>query len=960
MSKSAIVSTPTRGLALALVAVAFAAVALLTSTSASAAIDVESFTYETAEPGGSKLLQSSSHPDQTVATFDFAEGAEGQPLEDPQNIAVDLPLGSVGSPASIPTCTDAQLALNSFEGCPPESQIGTVQLFIGVGGKPRLPVYNMVAPPGVLAQFAFNPGAGIIHLTATVHSQPDYGVTITTRMTPQTLPLFKIVNTFWGVPASPAHNEERGFCLEFPPGLGCDVPSKAAEVPFLTNPSACSETSLAESRVNSWLDPEALATNIAGNVGGAGEPLGVVGCDSPDFSPGIEVRPLTEAADSPAGLHVNVHLPQDEDPNGTAEAQLKDATIVFPPGLTVNPSSGAGLEACTPSQVGLTSALGDPDARFDGAPVSCPDAAKLGTVKIATPLLVQPLQGAIYLAQPHQNPFNSLVALYIVVEDPQTGVNIKIAGQAQLDPQTGQLTTIFPSTPQLPFEDLDVELFKGSRAALKTPFACGTDTTQSTLVPWTAPAGPERHPSDSFSIRTAAAGGSCPTTESSAPNSPTLLAGTFNPAAAAYSPFSLKVSRPDGTQPLKGLEATLPKGLLGKLAGVPYCSDAALAAAAANSGKAEQASSSCPAASQVGTVNVGAGAGSEPLYVSGKAYLAGPYKGAPLSLAIVTPAVAGPFDLGTVVVRNALNVDPVTTQIHVVSDPIPTILQGIPLDIRQVAVSIDKPSFTLNPTNCEGTQVGASALSVFNQSASLSTPFAVGGCGALKFKPSLKLSLKGQTKRAGDPALTAVLKAPSGEANIARTTVILPKTQFIDNRHINNPCTRVQFNEGPGNGSACPPKSILGTAKAYSPLLEAPLEGPVYFRSNGGERKLPDLVASLGGQIHVNLVGFIDSVKAGKEGSRVRTRFAEVPDAPVSRFELRLYGGKRGLLQNSRNLCKDFGPATVQMNGQNGKISDSESKIAVDCKSRSGAGKGKHHAVKAKGHGSKDKHHKRH
>jgi hypothetical protein len=939
---------------LALAALVLFGVALSSAARANATEHVESFGFSVSDAGGGPTEQAGGHPDQTSTSFVFGSHANSQgvvlPDEQPRNIKVDLPVGFVGSATATATCTGSQL-VNVL--CPDDSAVGVVRLevpavgFCSTCGQPPLsfPIYNMQAPPGMPAEFGFNAfNTTVVHLVAHVHSEPDYGISITSTNVPQGLAYTAVTTTFWGVPADPIHDPIRGSCLNFFGESTGICPSDEPVVrPLLTNPLACSSALTEVGSVNSWPNPDAFDVVSARNENSSGEAVGISGCDRPEFAPEIEARPTTNLGDSPSGLDVKIHIPQNEDPAGTASAQLKDATLSFPPGMTINPASAAGLEACSPSQVGLTTPVGQPAAHFDEAPVTCPNAAKLGKVQIDTPLLANPLQGAIYLATQNENPFNSLLALYIVVEDPATGVIIKLAGHPVADPQSGRLTVSFDQNPQLPFEDLKVELFPGSRGALKTPMTCGQFTTTSDLTPWTSPQGADRTPHDAFTISKGAGGSACLSSEAQAPNQPTFSAGTTNPTAGAYSPFVLKLSRSDGTQPLKAIDATLPKGLLGRLAGIPYCPDNALAAAAAASGRAEQAAPSCPAASLVGTVAVGAGAGSTPLYVSGKAYLAGPYKGAPLSLAIVTPAVAGPFDLGTVVVRSALNVDPVTTQIHVVSDPIPTILQGIPLDIRSIAVNIDRPSFTLNPTNCEQAQVGGAALSVFDQSASLSSPFAVGGCGALGFKPTLKLSLKGQTRRAGNPALTAVLKAPAGEANIASTTVLLPSSQFIDNRHINNPCTRVQFAEAAGNGSACPPKSILGTAKAYSPLLEAPLEGPVYFRSNGGERKLPDLVASLGGQIHVNLVGFVDSVKAGKEKTRVRTRFAEVPDAPVSRFELKLYGGKRGLLQNSKNLCKGFGPATVQMNGQNGKIADSESKIAVDCKH---GGKRKHHRAK--------------
>jgi len=917
------------------VALAFAFAILATAVSfapasASAAIKLESFEYQTTEQNGSALLRAGAHPDQTVVSFKFEKDSLGRAVESPKDIAVDLPPGSVGSPASLPTCTNGQLA---FDACPPDTQVGIVSLGVR-GAHVVLPVYNLLAPPGILAQFGFHAQTVVIHLTATVHSLPQYGVTITTRQTVQVLPLDEIVNTFWGVPAAPGHDEDRGMCTFVPHGSGCSISAEAEEVAFLTNPSACSSSSLADARVNSWLEPQIIAEGIAGNLGEAGEPLGVVGCAVPDFSPSIEVKPSTEVADSPAGLHVDLHLPQNDDPHQPAEAQLKDATLLLPEGLTVNSASAAGLGACSPAEVGLLSPVGEAKAEFDESSSTCPDSAKLGSVKVVTPLLKQPLEGSMYLAEPHRNPFGSLLGLYAIIEDPLTGVIIKIAGKAEPDPRTGRLSVSFPDAPQLPFEDFDVELLKGSRAALKTPLTCGSNTTESSLVPWTAPEGPERHPADTFKIAAAPGGGSCPTSGDGAPNSPVLTAGTVNPAAGAYSPFRLKFTRADGTQPIQGLEATLPLGLLGRLAGIPYCPDAALAAAASRSGQEELASPSCPAASRVGSVSVGAGAGPTPLYVGGEAYLAGPYKGAPLSLAIVTPAVAGPFDLGTVVVRTALDVDPETTRIHAVSDPIPTILQGIPLDIRSVSVNLDRPDFTLNPTDCEAQSVGATTLSSFGQSATLSTPFAVGGCNALGFRPRLKLSLGGQTRRTGNPAVKAVLTAPEGGANIASTTVILPRSEFIDQSHVGNPCTRVQF-----AAEACPAKSVLGTAKAWSPLLDRPLTGPVYFRSNGGERKLPDIVADLHGQIHVVLVGFIDSKKVGREGSRVRTRFASVPDAPVSRFELKLKGGKRGLIENSRNLCRARPRASVQMNGQNGRIADSEPRVQTRCKAAKSRGK---------------------
>jgi hypothetical protein len=403
--------------------------------------------------------------------------------------------------------------------------------------------------------------------------------------------------------------------------------------------------------------------------------------------------------------------------------------------------------------------------------------------------------------------------------------------------------------------------------------------------------------------------------------SPTLEAGSKSPLAGQFSPFVVRVVSPDGQQNLSQLEVTLPQGLLAKLAGVPICGDP------------EAAAGACPVSSSVGSVAVGVGAGALPLFLPqhGKApaavFLAGPYRGAPYSLVVEVPAQAGPFDLGTVAVRSALYVDPTTTAVSVKSDPLPQILEGVPIRYRDLRVTVDRPDFTLNPTNCDAMSVSSRLSGIGGATGNASSPFSVTECEHLAFKPSLTLSLRGQTGRSGNPALSAVLRAPKGQANIAKAAVLLPASEFIDNAHINSPCTRVQF-----NADACPKGSILGTATAYTPLLDKPLTGPVYFRSNGGERELPDLVADLDGAIHVTLVGFIDAVPIkGTERSRVRTRFSSVPDAPVSKFVLKLKGGAKGLIENSVNLCQKPRGAKVQLQGQNGKSYNYETPLAAKC-----------------------------
>ncbi len=904
------------------------------------------------DESGQVLTQAGGRPFQYVTTYAVNTAtAPGERLTylpsggNVKDIEVALPPGLVGNPTAVSTC-----GVNQFQGqqvlqrpsgfgqnfrnfCPAGSVVGYIVLrqLEGVITNVHIPVFELEPPRGMPAQFGFQILGSSFYINTKVRSGSDYGITAYLANLAEVKRASSASVVFWGVPGATSHDALRGDCLnESPSGYeGASAGSCGASItprPFLSNATSCGQPQAALFSFDTWLNPGAFES--------AESPAPPnTGCGSVPFNPSITARPQTTVADSPTGLDVDLHVEQNNTASGLATADLRDAVVTLPAGLSVNPASAGGLGACTPAQVGLTTAVGQTPIHFTGTPAACPASSKLGTVEVDTPLLDHPIDGSVYLASQGQNPFGSLLALYIAADDEQTGVVVKLAGHVEADPQSGQLTTRFAENPQLPFEDLRLHFFEGPKAALRTPVTCGSFTTTTDLTPWSAPqSGPDATPSDSFAVSSSPTGAPCAASEAQLPSSPKFEAGTESVLAGAYSPFVLKLSREDGTQPIAAINTTLPEGLLGRLAGVPYCSEAAIAAAAANSGAAEQVAPSCPAASQVGTVDVAAGAGTQPLQVSGRAYLAGPYKGAPLSLAIVTPAVAGPLDLGTVVVRTALRVNPTTAQVEAVSDPIPQILQGIPLDVRRISLNLNRPRFTLNPTSCEPKQIIGSETSPLGQASSLQSYFQVGGCKGLDFQPKLSLSLKGGIKRAKNPALKAVLTQPSGQANIGRAVVILPKSEFIDSRHIKSPCTRVQFDAGVGNGAQCPAASILGRATAYSPLLEQPLSGNVYFRSNGGERELPDLVASLDGQIHVNLVGFIDSVHIkGTEASRVRNTFASVPDAPVSRFVLELAGGRKGLLQNSTNLCRSTNKATVKMTAQSGKVNEFESVVKPSC-----------------------------
>lgn len=899
-----------------------------------------------------------------------ANDAFQRPVEFLKDAVTYLPPGLVGDPTTVPQCPSALLQTGA-QFCPVASRVGTVALRTGGGGwkssienNRAFITYLYSTPPesGYPAAFAFLAFNKLVTLNAAVAARPGAAGRYALRVDATGIPKVPLVQTegvtlrFWGTPA--AHNG------------GATQPEA-----FLTNPTNCSGPTTARMEIDSWENP---------GVWSVGETVAspqLEGCEGLAFAPTFSFRPEVTSADTPSGYEAVLRVPQT--PNfatSTATAQLKDARVSLPEGIALSPSAANGLSGCAaegPQGINLGSDdighagqdLGDPEATelgaghlggngspyddgvYHSAPGHCPASSQIGTLTIKTPLLEEEIGGKIFVAKPTCSPCTnadaqdgSLYGIYLEANSPKAGVIIKLHGKVSADPQTGRLVATFAENPQLPFEEFRLKFDGGSAAPLANPVTCGSKTVETEFTPWSTPQTPNATPRSSFAIDAGANGGGCVSSEAQQPNTPRFEAGTSNPLAAAYSPFVLKLSREDGTQRLQGLNVQLPQGLLARLAGTPYCSDAAIASAGSRSGTAEQSSPSCPSASQVGTVTVGAGPGARPYYVTGNAYLAGPYKGAPLSLAIVTPAVAGPFDLGTVVVRSALYVNEATAQVRAVSDPLPTILDGTPLDIRSIALSLDHPQFTVNPTNCEAMALTAEAISTAGQTAQLRNHFQVGGCKGLEFKPTLKLFLSGQTKRAGYPALKAVLTQPKGEnANIARTSVVLPKGMFIANAHINNPCTRVQFNSGPTPGAGCPPKSILGTAKVWTPLLEKPEEGEVYFRSNGGERKLPDLVVVLRGQIPVQLVGFIDSVgKKNAEVRRVRNRFQAVPDAPVSRFELKLYGGARGLLQNSKNLCKSAQRGTFSLTGQNGKRYDTEPLVHVNC----------HKKKKAKGNGN--------
>ena len=864
------------------------------------------------EADGSNSVQAGGHPYSAASYFMVntvrTKSGAISPAADPHGVIVDLQPGFVGNPMVTKRCPQALVADNrnlTEVDCNREMSIGYLSPYVGTVEESinfeEQRLYNNVPPKGYPAAFSSRLVLPLQTILASVRSDGDYGVRLTASNNANYQKLFGAFAAFEGVP-----REGTGQAL-------------------LSNPTACTE----QKRKTPVVSLEADAWQKVGEFVSAPdvpvEP--VAGCEALEFHPGFTFQPSTTTGSSPTGITARLHLPTAglTDPARLAEPQLKRTVAKLPSGLVLNPSGARGLQACSEAQIGY---MGDgfelPNPmRFTEDSPSCPDGSKLGTVEVLTPLLADPLVGHVYLAAQDKNPFNSTLAVYLVIDDAKSGITMKLPGEVSTDPVTGQITTTFDYSPQLAFEDLILRFPGGGpRSSFATPEVCGRYETKGTWTPWSAPeSGPPAQTSDGFDVS-----GNCAGSAGARPFSPRFEAGTGNPIAGGYAPLVIKVDRKDGEQELRQLNFTLPPGVTGKLAGIPYCSDGQIAAAAGKTGKEEKASPSCPGASRLGSVDTASGVGSEPFHVSGDVYLAGPYKGAPVSSVVITPALAGPFDLGNVVVRAPIYVDPETAQLTVRSDPIPTILKGIPLKVRSVAISVDRGQFGLNPTNCEVMSASAAIVSSDGATANPSNRFQVGNCDALRFAPKLKLRLKGGTRRNANPALTATLTQAPGQANIARVSVALPHSEFLDQRHIKTICTRVQF-----AANQCPKGSIYGSAEAISPLLDAPLTGPAYLRSSNN--KLPDLVIALRGPdylpIEVNLVGRIDSFKGG-----IRNSFELVPDAPVSKFVLKMQGGKKGLLVNSTNICRGKHRAKVKMAGQNGKLHNFNPPLQAQCKKK--------------------------
>ncbi|HEY6730656.1 MAG TPA: hypothetical protein VI039_06485 [Solirubrobacterales bacterium] len=927
----------------------------------SEAVATDSFTFGPALPfeildfaarsedgAGLDFIEAGGHPPLATSSFRIPARrtaqkgvAENQSVEQLRNLYFELPAGFVGNPEAVPTCSVIQVRENA---CPEAAVVGGISLDLGEFKEQERPIFRVVPEGGFPAAFAFRPVADspiTVVLRASLRSNGDYGVTAVAPLPPQQPAVERVrFATLCGYGAE-MENKGQGVGLVF---LGCkeeDEPT-ANESPFLTMPTRCggapdvtrahidsfehtglqTDEGFPQLSDSNWKSAEAVAPQNTGC-----EALTEAWAGGGPGSPTFGFKPDNTKAAAPVGYTAHLHIPQEGllDPDGLATSHLKDTTVTLPEGVVLNPAAADGLEACTEEQAGyLGDGFGSPNPmRFSTTSEGCPLSSKIGTVEVSTPILDETLDGSIYLAAQKENPFNSNFATYLVIDDAKTGIKATLAGKVDPNLVTGRITATFPNNPQVPVEDLEVKFFEGDHASLVNPDVCSDYTTQTALTPWSAvdpdnpTAAETAFSNDTTAVDTPATGQSnCPTSKAARPFDLGFSARSTNPIASATSPFVLRLTRPEGNQELNEISVTTPPGFAAVLKGVATCSEAGIAQATARTatgdGALEIASPSCSASSQIGTTTIGAGAGADPFYVkTGKVYLTGPYKSAPVSLTFIVPAVAGPFDLGVQVVRTALYVNPKTAQVTAKSDPIPQILAGIPLQVRDVRVELDRPGgFTLNPSNCEAMNISAQITGGSGAVANLGNRFQVGGCENLGFKPNLQIKVTGGTKRSDYQRLEATVTARPGDANIARAAVTLPHAFFLAQEHIQTICTRVQF-----AAKTCPAKSVYGSAEATSPLLDGTLSGPVYLRSS--DNPLPDLVAALRGPdsqpIEVELAGRTDSKNEG-----LRNTFDLVPDAPVSEFKLKLRGGKKSLVVNSRSICGVKLRATVRLNAQNG------------------------------------------
>jgi hypothetical protein len=866
-----------------------------------------------AEPGavGPPQLQAGSHPYQVKIPFAFnlTTDSQGESISDgaTKDLQIDLPAGLIGSTPKIPRCRPEEFESSTFflQGCPSASQVGMMSLN-GPLLNATLPVFNLEPPPEQAAQLGVFAVVAPMVMGLSLRTEDDYGLTVKLRNLPQLLSIFGGSLTLWGVPADGRHDTLRGSCLGTGGESLGECASGAPQKPFLTLPGTCGISPQVTLRIDSWERPGEFVSKTAVPRDGKGDPLALHGCDGLDFSPSMDVHPERRVADTPSGFGVDLRLPQSENPAGLGEAEMREAVVALPPGVSINPAAADGLGACLPQQIDLSGP----------AEPHCPDSSRVGAVTIATPLIAAPFQGAIYLAAPNQNTFASTLAAYMVAE--QEGVLIKIAGRIDADPGDGRLTVTLDDLPQLPFSDFELSFDGGPRAPLALPPSCGTFTATGRFASHSGPLdGKALMRSSSFVVDHGCGGGI----------SPSFFGGATGSLAGRRTGLTLRLARSDGEREFRRFSTSLPQGLLPLLGSIPPCP------------APQAADGSCDPSSQIGSVAIAAGAGPHPFHLLGKAFLTGPYGGAPFGLSIAVPGVAGPFDLGPIVIRARVSVDPHDAHLSIATDPLPQILRGIPLRIRSFELtSADQPGLFVAPTSCDEQWFSATAFGATGAAASLSSPFFLNGCRGLRFAPQISASTGARVTSSGGAALELEIRSRGGaQANLRAIRVHFPHRLSPRLSAIQAACARATFAADP---SSCPAASVIGRATVRTSILDVPLSGPAYLVSRGTEA-LPRIVLVLGARgVVLDLAG---SLRIADDGASVAT-FASMPDAPISRFALRLPRGPHSALGANflgaakGSLCGRKLTMPTQLLAQSGSRLERTVRVAVSGCARSPSG----------------------
>jgi hypothetical protein len=937
---------------------------------------VEDFEVDPEEEGGGTDTQAGSYPFQTTFTLDLNQGPQvltpaGLTSVDPAGVARDVnvkfPPGLIGNPQPLARCTSAEFLAKVNE-CPVGSVVGVAVVTVNepdvLGVIPfTVPVFNLEPTAGEPARFGFLPEnyETPVYIDTSVRTGGDYGIVSEVHNVPQTIGFLTNTVTIWGVPGDVRHDPTRDGCLESHSGnYPCEPSfSQSSPPPFFELPTSCLGPLQAGVELDSWEEPGVFKSY------GPSEPLPAMdGCDRLPFDPSLEVHPDVADASTATGLTVNVKVPQEESLNakGLGEADIRDTTVTLPEGVAVNPAGGDGLQACPNALVGYQERFEEPPLQpgssvpvftahlpgsigalraGEGAPLEpgidfCADASKVATVRLKVAVLKKELTGAVYLGAQEANPFGSLIAMYIVAEDPESGVLVKLPGEVSLNPQTGQLVATFSNTPQAPAEEIELHFFGGERAPLATPAHCGSYTTMTSITPWSDPeSGPPATPSSTFQITSGPNGGACPA--AALPFNASLTAGMTSIQAGGFSPFTMTMSREDGSQHLQAIQLKLPEGLEGLLANVELCPEP------------QAGQGLCGPGSLIGETTVSVGVGGHPYTVAGgRVYITGPYKGAPFGLSIVNPAKAGPYDLANtrnnhpgcdcVLVRAKLEFNPLTAQVTVTSDPsgptaIPTILEGIPLQIQHVNVTITRPGFTVNPTSCEKLSIGGTLQSAEGATQNLAVPFQAANCQNLGFTPKITVSTKAQASKVNGAGLLFKISYPKGalgtQAWLQEVKFDFPKQLPARLETLQQACLAHVFET---NRPACPKASIIGHATVHTQALPVPLTGPVYFVSYGS-KKFPEAVIVLEGY-GITLESHGETFINNKTGVTSAT-FHNIPDAPFETLEVTIPTGRYSEFaanlppKDHYNLCGQKLNIPTLLKAQNGQQTNQTTPITI-------------------------------